>query len=154
MANRRAIASNVDCQVDRKNNSDRAKYLFETAFYCDCEFLVGNVEEKRGIYFMENSLINCILKKAFHPTVGESAPNFPGHWGVVFFGGMAQPNAGRSVSTGSDAIEVQDIQPFAFKDLLELVYSWVYFINRIQCNTFNFDRLFIYTEHVDLKSFE
>ena len=46
MANRRAIASNVDWQVDKKSNSDRAKYLFETALYCDCEFLVGNEEEK------------------------------------------------------------------------------------------------------------
>ena len=46
MANRRAIASNVDWQVDKKSNSDRAKYLFETSLYCDCEFLVGNEEEK------------------------------------------------------------------------------------------------------------
>lgn len=46
MANRRAIASNVDWQVDKKSNSERAKYLFETGLYCDCEFLVGNEEEK------------------------------------------------------------------------------------------------------------
>lgn len=46
MANRRAIASNVDWQVDKKSNSERAKYLFETSLYCDCEFLVGNEEEK------------------------------------------------------------------------------------------------------------
>nr|CAH0102927.1 unnamed protein product [Daphnia galeata] len=115
MANRRAIASNVDWQVDKKSNSDRAKYLFETALYCDCEFLVGNEEEKE-------------LVKAHKIFLAMGSPVFE----TMFYGGMAQANAGRSVNTGSDAIEVQDIQPFAFKDLLE----------------------FIYTEHVDLKSFE
>jgi hypothetical protein len=39
--------------------------------------------------------------------------------GVIKRNKKAQANAGRSVSTASDAIEVQDIQPFAFKDLLE-----------------------------------
>jgi hypothetical protein len=52
-----------------------------------------------------NSVIIYVLKKLFFQT--------------MFYGGMAQANAGRSVNTGSDAIEVQDIQPFAFKDLLE-----------------------------------
>ncbi|KAK4005709.1 BTB/POZ domain-containing protein 2-like [Daphnia magna] len=115
MANRRAIASNVDWQVDKKSNSERAKYLFETSLYCDCEFLVGNEEEKE-------------LVKAHKIFLAMGSPVFE----TMFYGGMAQANAGRSVSTGSHAIEVQDIQPFAFKDLLE----------------------FIYTEHVDLKSFE
>ena len=38
---------------------------------------------------------------------------------TMFYGGMAQANAGRSVSRGSEAIEVLDVQPAAFKDLLE-----------------------------------
>lgn len=38
---------------------------------------------------------------------------------TMFYGGMAQANASRSVSRGSDAIEVLDLQPSAFKDLLE-----------------------------------
>ena len=38
---------------------------------------------------------------------------------TMFFGGMAQANAGESESRGSEAIEVLDLQPAAFKDLLE-----------------------------------
>lgn len=38
---------------------------------------------------------------------------------TMFFGGMAQANASRSASRAVDAIEVLDVQPSAFKDLLE-----------------------------------
>ena len=50
MASRRVTTtSNVDWQVDKKCNADRAKYMFETSLYCDCEFLVGNEDEKEVI---------------------------------------------------------------------------------------------------------
>ena len=38
---------------------------------------------------------------------------------TMFYGEMAQANAGRS--RGSEAIEVLDVQPAAFKDLIESV---------------------------------
>lgn len=49
MANRRMATTNVDWQVEKKCNAERAKYMFETSLYCDCEFLVGNEEEKEVI---------------------------------------------------------------------------------------------------------
>ena len=38
--------SNVDWQIDKKSNSERAKHMFDTSLYCDCEFLVGGEEGK------------------------------------------------------------------------------------------------------------
>ena len=28
----------VDWHVEKKCNADRARYMFETSFYCDCDF--------------------------------------------------------------------------------------------------------------------
>jgi hypothetical protein len=70
-----------------------------------------------------NSVIIYVLKKLFFQQLVKAHKIFLAMGSPVFetmfYGGMAQANAGRSVNTGSDAIEVQDIQPFAFKDLLE-----------------------------------
>lgn len=38
---------------------------------------------------------------------------------AMFFGGMAQANASLGMTQEIDAIEVLDLQPSAFKDLLE-----------------------------------
>ena len=39
----------------------------------------------------------------------------------MFYGGMVQANAGKSVGSRSETIEVLDIQPATFKELLESV---------------------------------
>ena len=39
----------------------------------------------------------------------------------MFYGGMVQANAGKSVDSRSETIEVLDIQPATFKELLESV---------------------------------
>ena len=53
---KRLTEVNVDWQVDKKCNADRAKYMFETSLYCDYEFLVGNEDEKEVICKLFNVL--------------------------------------------------------------------------------------------------
>ena len=43
-SNRRV--STVDWQMEKKTNSERAKNMFDTSLYCDCEFLVGGEQGK------------------------------------------------------------------------------------------------------------
>ena len=42
-----AANSSIDWQVEKKTNADRAKFLLETSLYCDCQFLVGNEDDKQ-----------------------------------------------------------------------------------------------------------
>ena len=116
---KRLTEVNVDWQVDKKCNADRAKYMFETSLYCDCEFLVGNEDEKEVICKIFRNVLSmsnfCLLQlvKGHKIFLAMGSPVFE----AMFYGEMAQANAGRS--RGSEAMEVLDVQPAAFKDLLE-----------------------------------
>ena len=61
---RNSRVSNVDWQIDKKTNSERAKHMFDTSLYCDCEFLVGN-EEGKEVH--SSSFITCLMFKYLTP---------------------------------------------------------------------------------------
>ena len=42
---------NVDWHVEKKCNADRARHMFETSLYSDCEFLVGIEDDKEVIIY-------------------------------------------------------------------------------------------------------
>ena len=53
---KRSTKVDVDWQVEKKCNAERARYMFEMSIYCDCEFLVGNEDEKEVICKLFNVL--------------------------------------------------------------------------------------------------
>ena len=63
MSNSRNIrVSNLDWQIDKKSNGERAKHMFDTSLYCDCEFLVGNEEEREVLPLLKNAMIFVYFK--------------------------------------------------------------------------------------------
>ena len=118
---KRSTEVDVDWQVEKKCNAERARYMFEMSIYCDCEFLVGNEDEKEVICKLFRNVLSisnfCLLQlvKGHKIFLAMGSPVFE----AMFYGEMAQANAGRS--RGSEAMEVLDVQPAAFKELLESV---------------------------------
>ncbi|XP_043262563.1 BTB/POZ domain-containing protein 2-like [Colletes gigas] len=95
-----------DWQINKQKISERIQYLLETGQWSDCNFIVGEEPHQQTL-------------KGHKLFLAMSSPVFE----VMFFGGMAEKN---------DPIPIPDIQPEAFKALLE----------------------YIYTDRVDLGSFE
>ncbi len=42
---------NLDWQIAKMTNGDRARHMLETSLYADCEFLVGGNDEVKEVYF-------------------------------------------------------------------------------------------------------
>ena len=49
---------NVDWHVEKKCNADRARHMFETSLYSDCEFLVGIQDDKKAIIYFS---LRCFI---------------------------------------------------------------------------------------------
>ena len=86
-----------DWQTDKYKLSERGQYLLETGQWSDCSFIVGNEPHQQTI-------------KAHKLFLAMSSPVFE----VMFFGKMAEKD---------EPIPVRDIQPEAFKALMEYVYT-------------------------------
>lgn len=95
-----------DWQTNKQRLSERSQYLLETGQWSDCKFVVGQEPHQQTL-------------KGHKLFLAMSSPVFE----AMFFGGMAEKN---------DLIPIRDVQPEAFKALLE----------------------YIYTDRVDLSSFE
>ncbi|XP_076178547.1 BTB/POZ domain-containing protein 1 isoform X2 [Ptiloglossa arizonensis] len=95
-----------DWQINKQNLSERGQYLLETGQWSDCNFIVGQEPHQQTL-------------KGHKLFLAMSSPVFE----AMFFGGIAEKN---------DPISIPDVQPEAFKALLE----------------------YIYTDRVDLGSFE
>ena len=95
-----------DWQVSRQKVSQRAKYLLDSRQWADCKFIVGQEPQQQ---ILEGHKLFLAM----------SSPVFE----AMFFGSMAEKN---------DPIPIRDVQPEAFKTLLE----------------------YIYTDRIDLESFE
>ncbi|XP_053981460.1 BTB/POZ domain-containing protein 2-like [Hylaeus anthracinus] len=95
-----------DWQISKQKISERGQYLLETGQWSDCNFIVGQEPHQQTL-------------KGHKLFLAMSSPVFE----AMFFGGMAEKN---------DPIPIPDVQPEAFKALLE----------------------YIYTDRVDLGSFE
>lgn len=81
-----------DWQTQKKKVMERGQYLLETNLWSDCRFIVG-LEPHQQV--LEGHKLFLAM----------SSPVFE----AMFFGGMAE----------KDPISIQDVQPEAFKALLE-----------------------------------
>lgn len=95
-----------DWQTTKQKVAQRGQYLLETGQWSDCKFIVGQEPHQQTL-------------EGHKVFLAMSSPVFE----AMFYGGMAEKN---------DPIPIKDVQPEAFKALLE----------------------YIYTDRVDLGSFE
>lgn len=95
-----------DWQTTKQKVSQRGQYILETGQWSDCKFIVGQEPHQQ-------------ILEGHKLLLAMSSPVFD----AMFFGGMAEKN---------DPIPIRDVQPEAFKALLE----------------------YIYTDNIDLGSFE
>ncbi|XP_043518638.1 uncharacterized protein LOC122533212 [Frieseomelitta varia] len=86
-----------DWQINKENLLERSQHLLETGQWSDCRFVVGQEPHQQTL-------------KGHKLFLAMSSPVFE----AMFFGGMAEKN---------DMISIQDVQPEAFKALLEYVYT-------------------------------
>lgn len=84
--------ASCDWQTQKKKVMERGQYLLETNLWSDCRFIVG-LEPHQQV--LEGHKLFLAM----------SSPVFE----AMFFGGMAE----------KDPISIQDVQPEAFKALLE-----------------------------------
>lgn len=47
MASRKVCNVSVDWQIEKNTNAERARHMLDTSLYSDCEFLVGNEDDKK-----------------------------------------------------------------------------------------------------------
>lgn len=99
------MAAPVDWQMTRKKVKQRGQYLLETGQWSDCRFIVGTDPHQQ---VLEGHKLFLAM----------SSPVFE----AMFFGGMAE----------KDPISIQDVQPDAFKALLEYIYT-----DKINLNSFD-----------------
>lgn len=85
-----------DWQTTRKLVKERSQYLLETEMWSDCRFIVGAEPNQR--IFEGHKLFLAMSSPVFE---------------AMFFGGMAE----------KDPIAILDVQPEAFKALLEYIYT-------------------------------
>lgn len=85
-----------DWQTTRKLVKERGQYLLETGMWSDCRFIVGSEPNQQ---VLEGHKLFLAM----------SSPVFE----AMFFGGMAE----------KDPIAILDVQPEAFKALLEYIYT-------------------------------
>ncbi|XP_031843981.1 BTB/POZ domain-containing protein 2 [Nomia melanderi] len=86
-----------DWQINKHKISERGQYLLETGQWSDCKFIVGQEPHQQTL-------------KGHKLFLAMSSPVFE----AMFFGGMAEKN---------DPIPIPDVQPEAFKALLEYIYT-------------------------------
>lgn len=101
-----AMGLPCDWQSTKQRVSQRGQYLLESGQWSDCKFIVGQEPQQQ---ILEGHKLFLAM----------SSPVFE----AMFYGSMAEK---------SDPIPIRDVQPEAFKTLLE----------------------YIYTDHIDLESFE
>lgn len=92
----------IDWQVSRHEIKARGQYLLETGKWADCHFLVGNSQTLPG-----HKLILAMASPVFE---------------AMFYGGLAEKN---------DPIPILDVQPEAFKALMEYIYTDKISINSV-----------------------
>lgn len=97
--------ASCDWQTQKKKVMERGQYLLETNLWSDCRFIVG-LEPHQQV--LEGHKLFLAM----------SSPVFE----AMFFGGMAE----------KDPISIQDVQPEAFKALLEYIYT-----DKINLNSFD-----------------
>ncbi|KAL6267349.1 BTB/POZ domain-containing protein 6-like [Pogonomyrmex barbatus] len=86
-----------DWQTSKQKLTERGQYLLETGQWSDCNFIVGQEPHQQTL-------------KGHKLFLAMSSPVFE----AMFFGGMAEKN---------DPIPIRDVQPEAFKALLEYIYT-------------------------------
>lgn len=86
-----------DWQISKQKISERGRYLLETGQWSDCKFIVGQEPHQETL-------------KGHKLFLAMSSPVFE----AMFYGGMAEKN---------DPIQIRDVQPDAFKALLEYIYT-------------------------------
>ncbi|KYN34644.1 BTB/POZ domain-containing protein 2 [Trachymyrmex septentrionalis] len=86
-----------DWQTSKQKLSERGQHLLETGQWSDCNFIVGQEPQQQTL-------------KGHKLFLAMSSPVFE----AMFFGGMAEKN---------DPIPIRDVQPEAFKALLEYIYT-------------------------------
>ncbi|XP_068241439.1 BTB/POZ domain-containing protein 2-like [Palaemon carinicauda] len=91
-------SSNTDWQTGLSRISQRAGYLLQSGQWSDCTFVVGNENNQKTL-------------EAHRLILAMSSPVFE----AMFFGGMAEK--------GDKPVEILDVQPQAFKALLQYIYS-------------------------------
>ncbi|KOC67580.1 BTB/POZ domain-containing protein 6-A [Habropoda laboriosa] len=94
-----------DWQIKKQKLLERSQYLLETGQWSDCKFIVGQEPHQQTL-------------KGHKLFLAMSSPVFE----AMFFGGMAEKN---------DLIPIRDVQPEAFKALLEYIYT-----DRVDLNSF------------------
>ncbi|XP_064119693.1 BTB/POZ domain-containing protein 2-like isoform X2 [Macrobrachium nipponense] len=90
--------SNTDWQTGMSRISQRAGYLLQSGQWSDCTFIVGSGNNQKTL-------------QAHRLILAMSSPVFE----AMFFGGMAEK--------GDKPVEILDVQPQAFKALLQYIYS-------------------------------
>lgn len=91
-----AAPQQFDWQVSRKEVRERGQYLLENSLWTDCRFIVGI--EPNQIVIEGHKLFLAMASPVFE---------------AMFYGGMAE----------KDPITILDVQPEAFKALLEYIYT-------------------------------
>lgn len=86
-----------DWQINKQKISERGQYILETGQWSDCKFIVGQEPHQQTL-------------KGHKLFLAMSSPVFE----AMFYGGMAEKN---------DPIPIKDVQPEAFKALLEYIYT-------------------------------
>ncbi|XP_012215292.1 BTB/POZ domain-containing protein 6-B [Linepithema humile] len=89
--------TSCDWQINKQKLSERGQYLLESGLWSDCNFIVGQEPQQQTL-------------KGHKLFLAMSSPVFE----AMFFGGMAEKN---------DPIPIKDVQPEAFKTLLEYIYT-------------------------------
>ncbi|XP_058810976.1 uncharacterized protein LOC131675853 [Topomyia yanbarensis] len=95
----------IDWQISRHDIKSRGQYLLETGKWADCHFLVG--QEPNHQMLAGHKLILAMASPVFE---------------AMFFGGLAEKN---------DPIPILDLDPSAFKSLLEYIYTDKISINSV-----------------------
>ncbi|KAJ9589367.1 hypothetical protein L9F63_017419, partial [Diploptera punctata] len=91
------MSSPCDWQIKKQKISERGHHLLQTAQWSDCKFIVGTEPYQQE--FGGHKLFLAMSSPVFE---------------AMFFGGMAEKN---------DPIPILDVQPDAFKALLEYIYT-------------------------------
>nr|CAD7265618.1 unnamed protein product [Timema shepardi] len=86
-----------DWQILKQKVSERGEHLLDTAQWSDCKFIVGTEPHQK--IFGGHKLFLAMSSPVFE---------------AMFYGGMAEKN---------DPISILDVQPDAFKALLEYIYT-------------------------------
>ncbi|XP_058442808.1 uncharacterized protein LOC131425173 [Malaya genurostris] len=95
----------IDWQISRHDIKSRGQYLLETGKWADCHFLVG--QEPNHQMLAGHKLILAMASPVFE---------------AMFYGGLAEKN---------DPIPILDLDPSAFKSLLEYIYTDKISINSV-----------------------